>query len=342
MVNAPVYGSTVPVTSEATPATSGLLRIFAAPSCTVVLPNSCTGSGSVTGADVWPVWPTLLIWMSAVDWYLGVSIFEYAKAAATATTTLTRMVRRLRQSAERSWGNVSGCSLSSVVPHGEDTTWRGHRPASRCHPCTSAPGRRGRIGRRQGVGSSSGPLAPDLGQHRGHRLGPLAPRGDPGPVGCAGGPLRPGARQRGTGRLDEVGAVGDDDGWAELAESGHRRSDGGATGSEALVGLDRIEALGERIDQVGDDHHVGMLEERWDQFVRLGAQEMDVGDPFQLGGHVGGKAVGPDEGDLEPGPGRRQLEDERHVDALGVEGADIQSDGPPGEGRGSGPSLCMS
>ena len=45
-------------------------------------------------------------------------------------------------------------------------------------------------------------------------------------------------------------AVGDDHRGPELAEAGHRGRHRRAAGGEALVGLDRIEALGEGIDQV--------------------------------------------------------------------------------------------
>jgi hypothetical protein len=68
MLSAPVVGSTVPVTCEATAATSGLPSSLAAWSWTAVLPRACTGSGRVTGLDDWPVALVVeLIWIRAVD-----------------------------------------------------------------------------------------------------------------------------------------------------------------------------------------------------------------------------------------------------------------------------------
>ena len=70
-------GSTVPVTSEATALTLGSSRILAACSSTAVLLRAWTGSGSVTGVDDWPVALVVeLIWIRAVDWYVGVCSFE--------------------------------------------------------------------------------------------------------------------------------------------------------------------------------------------------------------------------------------------------------------------------
>ena len=81
MLNSPVVASTVPVTWLATAATSGSWRIFAACTCTAVLPSSCTGSGSETWVLLWllcPVWSPEMVdsWISAVDSYFGVWIFE--------------------------------------------------------------------------------------------------------------------------------------------------------------------------------------------------------------------------------------------------------------------------
>ena len=77
MLSAPVVGSTVPVTCEATAETSGLPSSLAACSSTAVLPRAWTGSGRVTGVDDWPVALVVeLIWIRAVDWYFGVCSFE--------------------------------------------------------------------------------------------------------------------------------------------------------------------------------------------------------------------------------------------------------------------------
>src|ERR1035438_8441888 len=154
------------------------------------------------------------------------------------------MVSRLRQSAERSCWNVSGCSLSSVVPDREDTTSPTHRAARACPRALVAPDRRGRSRGRGGRRSSLCPVEAHLAHDRGHRLGPLTPRGDLGLAGCAGEALPPGTRQGRPGRLDEAGAGGDDAGWAEVAESGHWRGDGGAGGGRELVGRDWVEEVG--------------------------------------------------------------------------------------------------
>ncbi len=70
--------STVPVTSAATLSVLASPRMVAARCCTAVLPNSCTGSGSVTVEDGLPEAVVLmaLSWIVAVDWYFGVWIFE--------------------------------------------------------------------------------------------------------------------------------------------------------------------------------------------------------------------------------------------------------------------------
>ena len=80
MVNAPVVGSTVPVTLLATADTSRSLRSFAAPCSTAVLPSVWTGSGRVTrGVPLVPLPPVLAvdaIWITTVDWYCWVRSFE--------------------------------------------------------------------------------------------------------------------------------------------------------------------------------------------------------------------------------------------------------------------------
>jgi hypothetical protein len=89
-------------------------RMVAARSWTAVLPNSCTGSGSVTVELGAPEAVALMAfsWIVAVDWYFGVWTLEYASAATTATTMLTAMVSRRRHSVERNSRNVRGSSLS--------------------------------------------------------------------------------------------------------------------------------------------------------------------------------------------------------------------------------------
>jgi hypothetical protein len=76
MRSCPVVSSTVPVMSAATLSALASPRMVAARSCTAVLPNSDTGSGSVTVELGEPVAVVLmaLSWIVAVDWYFGVWI----------------------------------------------------------------------------------------------------------------------------------------------------------------------------------------------------------------------------------------------------------------------------
>ena len=72
-VRAPVVESTVPVTCPANADTFGSWSVAAAASWTAVLDSSWTGSGRVKADEVPPVVLGALIWMSALDWYVGVT-----------------------------------------------------------------------------------------------------------------------------------------------------------------------------------------------------------------------------------------------------------------------------
>ena len=74
-VSAPDVGSTVPVTWPASAVGDGSWSEVAAASCTPVLDSSCSGSGRVNGEDEDVPLDALgaSIWISVLDWYVGVA-----------------------------------------------------------------------------------------------------------------------------------------------------------------------------------------------------------------------------------------------------------------------------
>ncbi len=90
-----------------------------------------------------------------------------------------------------------------------------------------------------------------------------------------------GRGQRRHGRPDEPVPLGDDDRRTEVAESGNRCGHGRPPCRDRLVGLDRVEALGERVDQVGDDHHVGVGQIGRNGEIRTGTDQVNVREIVQ-------------------------------------------------------------
>ena len=76
---------------------------------------------------------------------------------------------------------------------------------------------------------------------------------------------------------DESITICDVDRGPKIPEASHRRSYGGATHRDTLVSLDRVEALGERIDPVGNDQHVGVLQIGGQIIVRTAAEDEGAG-----------------------------------------------------------------
>ncbi len=108
-------------------------------------------------------------------------------------------------------------------------------------------GRSGRGRRREAARSATRP--PRLVELGGEGVGPVAPTTAPA-AGRPGGGDSITASDRG----HELVADGDTTGRPSVAEPGDRCGHGGAADGQALVGLDRVEALGERADDVGHDH----------------------------------------------------------------------------------------
>src|ERR1700733_2314882 len=287
MSSAPVVGSTVPLTSAVTAPTFGSWRTLAAACWTVVLPSSCTGFGKSSGDVAWPVELVVFSWMSAVDWYFGDFTWEYPKAAPRATTAHRAIVTFRRQRIERKSWKVSGRSLSWRVRLRTQNTASGRRPTA---PSTQKerPGPRSRS-------SGDGRLRPRCSCS--HLAGQGSPRGGPNPLEDGleiAGAVLPGrdrrrrcstrsgrrffGQRRGDGGYERL-ALGDPYRGSELAEPSHRGSDGGAPGGHALVGLDRVEALGEGVQRMGHDQDVGVLEEGRDGLIGNRAEQVHVGEP---------------------------------------------------------------
>ena len=206
------------------------------------------------------------------------------------------MISFLRHSVERSSRNVTGCSPSvgicGVVEDRASESGRSGALALIGPPPARGPGP-------SGTASDLGPVVP-----RRPWLGPRAIRAPDRP-----GPVRP-DRAEHRDRGHELLPAGHDHRWAELAEPRHRGGHGRPPDGHALVGLDGIEALGERVDLVGDDHDVGVLEEAGYLVVGTGAEEVDVGTASSRRGPRRGRLFGPDQHDLHVGPRRGQLDDQ--------------------------------
>src|SRR5580704_4295763 len=257
---------------------------------------------------------------------------------------LTTMVSFRRQSVERNSWKVSGRSLrdGKGVDTEDRTFWAKWAASSGMVESPESPespsaGPRGAGGERV---SPCRPLALHPKHQRRHGLRSLSPRRDRGAFELPREPWRPGGIQSLVHRDSELVAVGDDDRGPEVAEAGHRRGNGRTAGGQALVRLDGIEALSERIDQVGNDHDIRMLHECRDLVVGEGPEQTDVGHPVQACGHFGGKMVGPEQDDLEVRSRACQFADQRDVESLDMEGADVEGNGPPGQGRRSGPGSA--
>ena len=151
-----------------------------------------------------------------------------------------------------------------------------------------------------------------------------ARRGRPS-EGTGGGTVcRPASASALAHRVDERVAGGDHDGIAGVAEAGDRGGHRGPADREALVGLDRVEALGERRDHVRHDHHVGVLEVGGD----LGRTGACRPAPRWVAG-AGGRGwsseseSGPTSTTVSSGSVGGQALDEVDVDAVLVQGADV-------------------
>ncbi len=124
--------------------------------------------------------------------------------------------------------------------------------------------------------------------------------------------------------VDERGPLGHAHRRSEAPEPGHRGGHRGPADGQALVGLDRVEALGERRHHVGDDHHVGVLEVARHPVVGPGSEEVDVAERVEaVTIDAALRASGPTSTTARSGRARGQPSHEVDVEAVVVQRAHV-------------------